>query len=199
MARRRDLTAHVAVSLALAGALAGCIGGNSTAPAVTPGASTPAPSGGLASASPAPSLATASGSSTPEATESAVLSSMPAAPPAASLSGLSGGAASAGSLGTYTWGGGGSDSPWIVGKRAGSVGVGATVTAAFAGLAPQGWTAAWAKVSNGMAGSPVGATSGAAAVTLTAPASGGDWTLRVTADFGPGSSATYYWRITVTP
>jgi hypothetical protein len=115
------------------------------------------------------------------------------------LGGLTGDSSANGELGTYFWADVGTDAPWIVGNLAGTAGRGAPLHITFGGARPGTWTAAWAKVVQGSAGSPVGASTGTGDVALSAPGSGGDWTLRVTAVFGPTANATYYWRLTVAP
>jgi hypothetical protein len=119
-----------------------------------------------------------------------------ATPPAASLS-AEGGDPVVGQLGSYTWGGGGSDSPWLPGAP---VAVGAreplTVTIA-GGRAVSGWTArrAPAGVTSPVGTIPVG--SGAGRIAFDAPASG-SWTLAVSVTFADGlGSATWSWRLDV--
>jgi hypothetical protein len=122
----------------------------------------------------------------------------PSSPPAATLGGLAGSGTATGSLGSYTWAGGGSDAPWIVAKPAGTVKAGAPLLVTFGGLEPTGWSAAWAKVIDGAAAAPTSGSAGPSAVTLRAPSTAGQWSVRVTASFGPGANATYYWRVSVT-
>jgi len=122
-----------------------------------------------------------------------------ATPPAARLDGLAGGSGAPGSLGSYTWNGSGTDAPWIVGSRAGGCGRAAALRVVFAEATPGAWTDAWAKVAHGVADRPASASDGSGPVSLQAPATPGDWTLRVSATFGEGRSATYYWRIAVAP
>jgi hypothetical protein len=115
------------------------------------------------------------------------------------LEGLVGGQPGAGVLGSYTWSGSGSDAPWVVGQPVGSARQGSAMAAGFGPLSPGSWTAAWARVAAGAAEDPVDGVSGTGPVSVAAPSSGGDWSLQVTASFGPGANATYYWRLTVTP
>jgi hypothetical protein len=195
MALQWIVAIRAGIAIALVTVLAACGAGGSsprTAATSVAGTSAPAtvPTVSGPPANPSPSLVDAASPS---------LSPLPSAPPAATLSGLAGGRPATGALGTYTWGGGGSDAPWIVGKRAGTAGSGSRLAVDLGGLTPVGWDTAWAKVRNGVAASPTGASSGTGLPVVTAPSSGGDWTLRVTVSFGPGANATYYWRISVTP
>ncbi len=188
--------ARLGSAVGLAAVLAACGGGVAASPA--PPAS-PVASGLSASPDPLsttlPSATATPSTPAPSPTATALLPE----PPAASLAGLVGGGTAAGSLGSFTWAGGGSDAPWIVGTRAGSVGVGRPLRLTFGGPVQPTWTAAWAKVVHGTAESPVGGAAGVGDGSVTAPAAGGDWTLGVTATFGPGANATYFWRLAVTP
>ena len=132
----------------------------------------------------------------PSPTAAATPGPIPSEPPVAALRGLDG-ADATGQLGSYTWGSGGSDAPWIVGEVLGTAAGGALLDVSLGDATPAGWTAAWADVSGGMAGSPSGGTSGSSHVRVTAPARAGDWSLRVTATFGPGYNATYFWHLTI--
>jgi len=123
---------------------------------------------------------------------------LPGSPPAATLGGLAGERTAAGSLGSYTWAGGGSDAPWIVAKPVATVKAGAPLHVTFGGMVPSGWSAAWARVIDGAAAAPTSGSAGPSDVTLDAPSDAGQWSVRVTASFGPGANATYYWRVSVT-
>jgi hypothetical protein len=136
-------------------------------------------------------------SPTPSPTEAATPGPIPATPPVATLRGL-GGDPATGELGSYTWGSGGSDAPWIVGKMLGTSPGGASLDVSLGGATPDSWTAAWAEVSGASAGSPSGGVSGSGQVAVRAPAKTGDWSLRVTVTFGPGYNATYFWHLTIT-
>ncbi len=165
-------------------------------PATSPAASTPAASPAASTPSASPGPARSPGPSTsataPAATD--------AAPPAALLGGLSG-AVAAGQLGTFSWDGFVSDSPWIVGPSAGDVR--ATERLAITldpDLAPITWQARWAPVTGGQAGDPVDGGSGSTSgIEVSPPATPGAWSLQLTAGFGVGRSATWYWRIEVAP
>ena len=122
---------------------------------------------------------------------------LPGSPPAATLGGLAGERTAAGSLGSYTWAGGGSDAPWIVAKPVATVKAGAPLHVTFGGMVPSGWSAAWARVIDGAAAAPTSGSAGPSDVTLDAPSDAGQWSVRVTASFGPGANATYYWRVSV--
>lgn len=117
-------------------------------------------------------------------------------PPAATLA-AEGGDAVAGSLGSFVWGDGGSDSPWLPGAPI-SVGAGETLTVSVGGLPVQDWTAKRiaAGVSDGVGAVRLG--SGAAApITFPAPKPG-RWSVQLAVTFaGDLGSATYYWEVTV--
>lgn len=123
-----------------------------------------------------------------------------ATPPAAMLVGPTG-AAAPGVLGTFSWDGLVSDSPWIVGASAG--GVRATDRLAVTlppNAAPAAWQARWAPVTGGQAGTPVdGGSGGEAPIRVSPPVTAGAWSLQLTARFGVGRSATWYWRVEVVP
>ena len=199
MVDRWDRAARIGAALGLAAVLAGCAGGGSAS--MSSASTPPATASALATVSAPASTATIapSGASGGSVAPSASMAPVPAAPPTALLGGLSGDTAADGALGTYFWADVGTDAPWIVGKRAGAAGAGARLHVTFGGALAATWTSAWAKVVQGSAGSPVGSASGEGDISLSTPASGGDWTLRVSAVFGPAANATYYWRVTVTP
>jgi len=203
MVDHRDRAARLGAALGLAAVLGACTGGGGS----------PAPSGpAAATTSPTVAISIPTGTALAAATTTppsrspgttvhpaASPGQVPAAPPTAVLGGLTGDSSANGELGTYFWADVGTDAPWIVGNLAGTAGRGAPLHITFGGARPGTWTAAWAKVVQGSAGSPVGASTGTGDVALSAPGSGGDWTLRVTAVFGPTANATYYWRLTVAP
>ena len=141
-----------------------------------------------------PTLAPASPTVSP--TAPATPGPIPAKPPVAVLRGLDGGAAT-GLLGSYTWGSDGSDAPWITGRVLGTAAAGALLDASLGGAMPASWTSAWAELSSGAASSPSDGASGTGRVGVSAPVKAGDWSLRVTATFGPGHNATYFWHLTI--
>ena len=119
-----------------------------------------------------------------------------ATPPEASLS-AEGGDPVVGQLGSYVWGGGGSDSPWLPGAPI-AVGAREPLAVTFAGGPPVArWSARRARAG---ATSPIGAVpagGGPGPIAVDAPASG-SWTLAVTVEFAGGiGSATWYWRLDV--
>ena len=173
---------RLAVILALALCLTGCTGGGSS-PAPTAGSSVaPTP------ASPPPSAPPA----TPEATAASL-----AEPPEVSMA-TEGGDPVAGSLGSFTWGDGGSDSPWLPGGPIAS-GIGEQLSVVVAGAVPvRDWVAK--RIEAGVAdgsGAVAIASGGAAPITFTAPPPG-DWSVQVVVTFGDElGAATYYWHLTV--
>ena len=123
-----------------------------------------------------------------------------AAPPAAMLVGPTG-AAAPGDLGTFSWDGLVSDSPWIVAASAGAV---RTMDRLAVTLPPDvaaaAWQARWAPVTGGQAGRPIdGGSGGGAPIRVSPPVTPGAWSLQLTARFGVGRSATWYWRVEVVP
>ena len=183
------------VALALATAVvAGCVGGAPSADTTTaPHASAAAPGTTVV-----PAQSAVREGPTIAPSHSAIADGTPLGqPPVARLTGLGDGSEPAGSLGSYTWDGSGSDAPWVVGSGASAVNRGALLRVVVQGAPPSSWTAAWALVSGVVAGTPTDAGSGDGPVAVTAPTTAGDWTLRVTASFGPGRSATYFWHLAV--
>jgi hypothetical protein len=123
-----------------------------------------------------------------------------AAPPAATLVGPTG-AAAAGVLGTFSWDGLVSDAPWIVAASAGGVRVVDRLEVILPPDAvPAAWQARWAPVAGGQAGTAIdGGSGGGAPIRVSPPAMPGAWSLQLTARFGVGRSATWYWRVEVVP
>jgi hypothetical protein len=117
-------------------------------------------------------------------------------PPAARLA-AEGGEPVAGQLGTFVWGDGGSDSPWLPGAPL-HVGTGERLVLA---LSPATEIGSWrARYNRAGARDPAGATSiesGAGDIALTAPAKG-SWTVEMAIDFADAlGSASYFWRLEV--
>jgi hypothetical protein len=113
--------------------------------------------------------------------------------------GVEGGDPVTGQLGTYTWGDGGSDSPWLPGAPL-KAAAGEPLTMTLGGgVGVARWTAR--RVAAGSEGAP-GATSlgtgRAAPVTFPSPKKG-TWSVQVTVEFEGGvGSANYYWQLDVT-
>jgi hypothetical protein len=152
--------------------------------------STPAPSGPATAGSDAPRPSTAA--SPPIATSSRTS----ALPPDASLV-EEGGDPIVGQLGSYAWGDGGSDSPWLPGAPI-TVGAGEPLSVTLAdGTAIASWTAvrAPASATSGAGATDAGAGSGAIGFRVDQP---GRWTVAVTVSFAGGGSATWYWQLEVT-
>jgi hypothetical protein len=183
MTTRRLGSQHVSVLL-LAALLAGCTGGG--APTVAPGLSTPA-------SPPAATHDTAAStaSTAPTASEPAIDE-----PPAAALT-AEGGDPVTGQLGTYIWGDGGSDAPWLPGSPT-RVGAGELLSVT---LEPDVGIAAWrARYVPAASTDPTSATalgSGSGSPSFSAPA-GCPWTVEVAIDFAGGrGTASYFWRLDV--
>jgi hypothetical protein len=103
-----------------------------------------------------------------------------------------------GSLGSFTWDGGGSDSPWLPGAPI-AVGAGEQLTLTMAdGVPVKDWAAK--RVPAGTTGGSGAIALGAGAaspMTFTAPAPG-DWSVQLVVTFGDDlGSAAYYWAVTV--
>jgi hypothetical protein len=177
---RRQPIAMLAVAL-LAGACAGASPSGSAGPSTA----------GPAPRSNAPAITP---SAVPASSETASLSTTE--PPAASLA-VEGGDPVTGQLGTFTWGDGGSDGPWLPGSPI-AVGTGERLTVTIA--APVG-VATWSakRIPEGAAGGSgaVGLGTGGPPIAFDAPETGA-WSVQVTVDFDGGlGSATYYWLVTV--
>jgi hypothetical protein len=158
--------------------LAGCsVGG---VPAAVPHAASPA-------SSPSPVVAD---SSIPTGGQIAT------GPPVAALA-AEGGDATDGQLGTYTWGDGGSDAPWLPGARV-AVGTGEPLTVTFR---PETAIETWsARSVPATADGPAGATDlgeGSGRPQYIAPGAG-TWTVEVRVVFANAAGkASYFWQLAV--
>jgi len=147
-----------------------------------------------------------SGSTAPAAAPTAATATPPpATPPIASPADLppdarlmvEGGDPVVGQLGSFTFAGGGSDSPWLPGSPV-AIGADEPVTVTLSdGQAIASWTArrAAAGATNGAGATLIG--EGGAVVAFKAPGPG-SWTVEVEIRFTSGGSATYYWRLDLT-
>jgi hypothetical protein len=117
-------------------------------------------------------------------------------PPPASLA-AEGGEPVVGQLGSFTWGDGGSDSPWLPGAPL-TVGSGEPLTVSIAGgVAVASWSASRVPrgSTNGTGAVALGAGVGPVAFAAPAP---GNWSVQASVRFAGGlGSATYYWQLTV--
>ena len=166
-------------------------------------------SGGPPSSPPASSVASAAPATAVPATAQPGITPGPGAaspsatagsPPPATLAILAGGSPIPGDLGSYTWDGFASDGPWVVGTASHAATAGAEVRVSLAGgPAPVAWEAVWAPLRKGQPGAPVAAGSGSEGITVLVPAQPGEWSLRVTASFGEGRQAAWYWRLAAVP
>lgn len=157
----------------------------------SPAAASDRPSDPIATTttSPAPSLG-------PSPAASVAASPGSPEPPPASLA-AEGGDPVAGSLGSFTWGGGGSDSPWLPGSPV-HVGAGERLTVTVAGdVGVAGWTARRVPAGSTDGAAAVGLGDGTGAIAFQAPPSGA-WSVQLTVRFaGDLGSAAYYWRLDV--
>ncbi len=119
-----------------------------------------------------------------------------AEPPAATLA-VEGGDPVTGQLGTFTWGDGGSDSPWLPGAPI-TVGTGEQLTVTIGdrvGVAT--WSARRVPAGTTDGSGAVGLGTDGPPITFGAPEIG-SWSVQVTVDFDGGlGSASYYWLVTV--
>ncbi len=161
-----------------------CTTGASTGASMRPATTSPAGPGASASAGagdgPAPS--TPSGATTE--------------PPPASLA-AEGGDPVAGQLGSFTWGDGGSDSPWLAGTPV-AVGSGEPLTVTIAdGTGVAAWSARRVPAGTTDGSDAVALGTGGARIAFLAP-DPGSWSVQVTVQFaGNLGSATYYWQLAV--
>jgi hypothetical protein len=162
--------------------------------AVAMAASCSTPARPAASVPRSPAAASAAASDRPSPSFPA--SAMTAGPPAAALA-AEGGDPIEGQLGTYIWGEGGSDSPWLPGARI-SVGSGEPLTVSFRpATTPARWSA---RSVPSTADGPAGAAAlGEGAGQPTFPAPGpGTWTVEVHVVFaGATGNASYFWQLAV--
>jgi hypothetical protein len=181
-----SLLAIATLALLLATAAAGCL------TAAGPAGSPPQP---VATASTA-----ATSVSLPPRPESNVATAangtMAAEPPVAALA-AEGGDTADGQLGTYAWGDGGSDSPWLRGARI-AVGSGEPIIVT---LRPATNVTSWsARSVPSTADGPAGATvlgKGTGQPRFTAPGPG-TWTVEVHVVFADGrGNASYFWQLAV--
>ncbi len=143
-----------------------------------------------------PALATAAVSTAVVPT--AAVPTAPGDGPPAGLLAAEGGDPVTGQLGTFAWGDGGSDSPWLPGAPI-AVGAGEPLAVSFG--SPIG-VATWrARAVSADADGPAGATilgEGTGAPAFGAPAAG-SWTAEVHVVFEGGvGDASYFWRLEVT-
>jgi hypothetical protein len=159
----------------------------------------------LAACGPVPPATPRAEATAPPASEPASEPAAPtpipdAQPPDALLAGVAADPV-AGDLGTFTWAGLTSDSPWVVGRAGGSADAGATLVVEFRpDVGEATWDATWARVAGGQAQQPGDVSDPATGpVRVTLPAEPGTWSLQLFARFGPGRDAAWYWRVEVAP
>jgi hypothetical protein len=146
-----------------------------------------------------PATATATPTTTPTVAGTPVSAASPivrSEPPAATLS-VEGGEPVIGQLGTFTWGDGGSDSPWLPGSPI-ACGTGERLTVTVGdGIGVATWSARRVPAGATDASGAVGLGAGGPPVAFDAPPVG-SWSVQVTVDFEGGlGSATYYWLVSV--
>jgi len=193
---KRHAPHYVAWLAALVFVMAGCAG-----PAGTPSPTGPPASDGLsptdAPAATASPLGTDSHSHDPSASPADTGPDSPEPPRAILVGGADG--PEAGDLGTFSWDGLVSDSPWIVPRTGSPVTPGTPLRVRFdPRLRPRAWIARWAPIRHGEAGPPWDAGSGDdGRVAVEAPMAAGPWSLQLDATFADGRRAVWYWRIGV--
>ena len=165
-----------------------CTTGASTGPSTRPSTrlATTSPAGPGASASPGAGDGAAPSTPSGATTE----------PPPASLA-AEGGDPVAGQLGSFTWGDGGSDSPWLAGTP-GAVGSGEPLTVTIAdGTGVAAWSARRVPAGTTDGSHAVALGSGDARIAFPAPGPG-SWSVQLMVQFADNlGSATYYWQLAV--
>jgi hypothetical protein len=114
---------------------------------------------------------------------------------------VDGGPATIGDLGTFSWNGLVSDSPWILGRAAVAVQSSGSLQADVAGrFAVRDWIAQWARVVNGdtQPGEDAAAAGFRLPIVLNPP-SPGAWSLRLEVGYEDVGRANWYWRVDVAP
>ena len=101
------------------------------------------------------------------------------------------------SSGTFTWGDGGSDSPWLPGAPI-AVGTGEQLTVTIGdGVGVATWSARRVPAGTTDGSGAVGLGTDGPPIAFGAPETG-SWSVQVTVDFDGGlGSASYYWLVTV--
>lgn len=159
------------------------------------GPSRPSASAARSTTGPSPAVSVVA---TASATSAAATASSPtsAEPPAASMA-VDGGDPVAGQLGSFTWGDGGSDSPWLPGAPI-RVGAGEPLIVAIGdGIAVARWTARRVRAGTANGIGAVGLGDGDARISFQPPPAG-TWSVQVAVQFATNmGSATYYWQVTV--
>jgi hypothetical protein len=142
--------------------------------------------------------ATGTGTATVAEPTATATATEPSDPPDAFLVGPTRGPV-AGELGSFSWDGIVSDSPWIVPRTAFPLDPARRLRVRLSGApAVAGWTGRWARVRNGEAGPPRLAGTGAGTpLAIDAPPGPGGWSLQVDVRFDGGGRATWYWRVQV--
>ncbi len=197
MAHRSTGIALVTLFVVLLAAACSSAGGP---PSPTLASGGPAASIATTTLSPAPSLGpspTASVAASPPASVAATPATPATAePPPASLA-AEGGDPVTGTLGSFTWNNGGSDSPWVPGARI-HVGAGELLTVTVAGaVGVAKWTAQRVPAGATDGAGAVGLGEGTGTITFQAPPPGA-WSAQITVRFaGDLGSAVYYWRLDV--
>ena len=192
MAHRSTGTALVTLFVVLLAAACSSAGGPPS-PALASGG----PAGSIATTtlSPAPSLGP-SPTATVAASPATPATPATAEPPTASLA-AEGGDPVTGTLGSFTWNNGGSDSPWVPGARI-HVGAGERLTVTVGGaVGVARWTARRVPAGATDGAGAVGLGDGTGTITFQAPPPG-TWSAQVAVWFADDlGSATYYWRLDV--
>ncbi|MEI7745218.1 MAG: hypothetical protein WCK58_15900, partial [Chloroflexota bacterium] len=121
-------------------------------------------------------------------------------PPTAALA-AAGGIPVRGELGTFTWEGMGSDSPFLVVSRDRALtGSGPFTVTIAPPLAIADWSAAWVRVSGGTTiGRLVKLHGSGTEIAVAPPPVAGDWSLGVDIRFATGDTTAFYWRVEVRP
>ena len=150
------------------------------------------PTGAARGSTPGPTATAAS------ATVTATPAGSPAsaAPPDATLQ-VDGGDPVVGQLGSFTWGDGGSDSPWLPGSPV-AVGTGErAIVTLTGGVGVASWTARRVPAGTQDGSGAVGLGSGAGPIAFAVPVPGA-WSVQIEVRYAGGlGSGAYYWQLTV--
>jgi hypothetical protein len=166
-----------------------CTGGGSAASgsaAASPDGPTPGPTRGPTATAAGSAMLTAAPTGSPAG----------AAPPDATLA-VEGGDPVVGQLGSFTWGDGGSDSPWLPGSPV-SLGTGERATVTLSGgVRVASWTARRVPAGTLDGSGATGLGGGGATIAFSVPGPG-RWSVQVDVRYADDlGSGTYYWQLTV--
>jgi len=173
----------------LAAVVVAIVAACATVPTTVPASGRPAPSPAVTT----PSMVAPTPLTAPVST---IAPTARSEPPAASIS-VEGGDPVVGQLGTFTWGNGGSDSPWLPGSPI-AVGSGERLTVTIAdGVGMATWSARRVPAGTSDGSGAVVLGTGGPPIAFDSPPVGA-WSVQLAVDFDGGvGSAWYYWLVSV--